>query len=351
MAGKLKFDPFLGRMRLRDVPTKAGTSGKFLHSDGVVNTLPDWDDAPGAGSGGDVYVRAYWFESVAGGTTGNLSAPTGGALVLDAWPDGVDALATELDAGGKPTWETPATAGGVAVTVALDADGDWTLSGTPASYPVGIVFCYRTQMDDLDDSKTLAETGLDWSDTLLGHTGDVDNPHQVTAAQVGAELDGTAASMVNGHAEETYGVHGITAAAATVLDDATIGAMRATLGVGARKLVFTFDGGGSALVGDSYVVDRLLWAFVANKTTIQVKPTGGTVTFEVFVDAFSTSSEPSTSVTNTNDPAIASGYAVEDADISNWSDLSWAAGRQIKVRIKNNTPTATWASLTIEGTI
>jgi hypothetical protein len=120
---------------------------------------------------------------------------------------------------------------------------------------------------------------------------------------------------------------------------------------GTRKLTFVFDGGGSALVGDSYVVDRLLWAFVANKTTVQVKPTGGTVTFEVFVDNFSTSSEPSTSVTNTNDPAISTGLAVEDSDISNWSDLSWAAGQQIKVRVKNNTPTATWASLTIEGTI
>lgn len=156
--GKLIYDPILGALRRREVPTKAGASGKYLHSDGVAATLPDWDTPDGAGTGGDVYVRAYWFAAVAAGTSGSLAAPTGGTLCLDAWPEGVDALATELDAGGKPSWETPTEADGTPVTATLDSGGAWTLSGTPSAYPVGIVFCYRTQVKNLDDAYTLQET-------------------------------------------------------------------------------------------------------------------------------------------------------------------------------------------------
>ena len=157
MAGKLVYDPILGKLKRREVPTKAGYAGKFLHSDGVAGTLPDWQTPEGSGTGGDTYVRALWYHTVAGGSSGSLAAPTGGTLVLDAWPDGVDALATELDAGGKPRWQTPTEADGAPVTVALDSGGAWTLSGTPAEYPVGIVFAYRIKVKDLQDIYTLDE--------------------------------------------------------------------------------------------------------------------------------------------------------------------------------------------------
>jgi len=157
VGGRLIYDPILGRMRRRDVPPKAGYAGKFLHSDGVDATLPDWQTPEGSGSGGDTYVRALWYHTVGAGSSGSLAAPAGGTLVLDAWPEGVDALATELDAGGKPSWETPTEADGTPVTVALDAGGAWTLSGVPAAYPIGIVFCYRTKVADLQDAYTLDE--------------------------------------------------------------------------------------------------------------------------------------------------------------------------------------------------
>ena len=158
MAREVYYDPIAGMLRQRDVPSKTGHSGKFLHSDGDDATPADWDSPDGAGTGGDTYVRAYWFAAVASGTTGSLAAPAGGSLVFDAWPEGVDALATELDAGGKPAWETPTQVDGTPVTVALNESGVWTLSGVPSEYPVGIVFCYRTKVADLQDGYTLQET-------------------------------------------------------------------------------------------------------------------------------------------------------------------------------------------------
>jgi hypothetical protein len=110
---------------------------------------------------GSVNVRAYWFYTVAAGTSGTLAPPTGGTLVLDAWAGGVDALATELDVDGNPTWETPQTAESVAITATLDASGNWTLSGTPAAYPVGIIFCYRIPFALLDFSVTIGESSLE----------------------------------------------------------------------------------------------------------------------------------------------------------------------------------------------
>lgn len=173
MAGKLIFDPFLGRLRRRDVPSQTGHSGKVLGTDGDEQTLPAWQAA--GGGGGDVYVRVYWFESIASGSSGTLSPPSGGTIVLDQWPEGVDALAVELDASGKPTWQTPAEDDGTPVTATLDASGNWTLSGAPASYPVGIIFCYRTTVEDLDDSKTIAEVELEADAGVGGSTGSIDN--------------------------------------------------------------------------------------------------------------------------------------------------------------------------------
>lgn len=155
--GKLLFDPMLARIRRREVPQKAGYAGKFLHSDGDNGTLPDWQTPAGDGSGGDTYVRAFWYHSAAAGTGGTLTAPTGGALVLDAWPEGVDALATELGVDGRPTWATPTEADGTPVTVALDSGGVWALSGAPVEYPIGIVYCYRSKVADLQDIYTLDE--------------------------------------------------------------------------------------------------------------------------------------------------------------------------------------------------
>ncbi len=87
---------------------------------------------------------------------------------------------------------------------------------------------------------------------VASHLSSTSNPHSVTAAQVGADAAGTAAtavaahavaadphgdrsfatSAVSTHAALTTGAHGITAAGAALLDDADAAAQRTTLGLG-----------------------------------------------------------------------------------------------------------------------
>lgn len=102
------------------------------------------------------YIRAVWFEEISAGTSGTLTAPTGSAIVLNAWDGGVDCLVSEMSgASGLPSYSTAYTAGGVAVTGTLDVDGNWTLSGTPASYPVALIYVYRIPVPEFDDSYSL----------------------------------------------------------------------------------------------------------------------------------------------------------------------------------------------------
>lgn len=133
----------------------------------------------------DTYVRAYWFESVASGTSGTIAAPASGAtFVLNQWGAGVDALASKISS-GVPTFESPVNASGTIITATLDASGNYTLSDTPTAYPVAVIFVYRVTLEYFDDSLSLFETELeDHHNSLDGlQGGTTDEYYHTTAAQ------------------------------------------------------------------------------------------------------------------------------------------------------------------------
>ena len=103
---------------------------------------------------GELYVKSIWFEQIDSGTSGTLTLPAQGEVVLDQWAAGVDALASTL-ASGVPAFVSPATAGGVIVTATLDGDGAWTLSGTPSAYPVAIIYVYKVKFRYFDSTKQI----------------------------------------------------------------------------------------------------------------------------------------------------------------------------------------------------
>lgn len=104
----------------------------------------------------DTYVRTCWFEEIASGTSGTLSLPTGGAVVLNQWEGGVDALTSGVDT-NWPTFETPVDSGNAYITTTLDSSGNWNLSGTPSAYPIAIVYIYRVKFVSFDDSYAMFE--------------------------------------------------------------------------------------------------------------------------------------------------------------------------------------------------
>jgi len=130
-------------------------------TDGNIETAPSEDAVHAALKQlRDIHVTAYWYSEVTSGTTGTVTPPSG-SIALDRWPDGVDAVASQIGTDGAPNWETPLTSAGSPVTVALDADGNYTLSDTPDSYPVAVIYAYRTTLAEFDDTQSMAEAELD----------------------------------------------------------------------------------------------------------------------------------------------------------------------------------------------
>lgn len=72
--------------------------------------------------------------------SGTITVPTGATIQLNQFREGADALVSTI-ANDFPTGISPETSGGVEVDVSsFDADGDYTLSGTPSSTPVALIY-------------------------------------------------------------------------------------------------------------------------------------------------------------------------------------------------------------------
>lgn len=102
------------------------------------------------GSQIDNYERIQIYQIVSSGTTGNLVVPKKGGgyidtakydIFMDAYSGGQDALCVKTS-GGYPIDEIAKTASGTPITVALSGadNSTYTLSGTPVSYDVALVF-------------------------------------------------------------------------------------------------------------------------------------------------------------------------------------------------------------------
>lgn len=109
------------------------------------------EDVPGLNSRltliEDGYEYYEIFESTSSGT-GQVSVPTGGTIILDFYPEGVDALAVKLDSEGRPMDQAPLEADGTVVTTTFDINGNYVLSGVPTVYPIGIVYFIKIQRKD-----------------------------------------------------------------------------------------------------------------------------------------------------------------------------------------------------------
>ena len=101
------------------------------------------------------HVTATWFERVGNRTGGTLTPPHNSEIVLDTWDEGIDAVTSEIGEDGKPTFVSPKDLDGKILTVTLDIDGNWKLSGTPRKFPIAIIYVYSIPVVSLRACKTL----------------------------------------------------------------------------------------------------------------------------------------------------------------------------------------------------
>jgi hypothetical protein len=118
-------------------------------------------------------VNCTWFESVASGTSGTITPPTGGTILLDQWSAGVDVLVSGISS-GVPDFKSVIDTEGAIITGTLDSAGAWTISGTPGDgYPISLIFLYRVALSDFNYAYCLESAVVEGVNTLslLGDLG------------------------------------------------------------------------------------------------------------------------------------------------------------------------------------
>ena len=132
----------------------------------------------------DKYFRVPWYVEVASGTTGTITPPTGGTIVLNQWSGSVSAKSSTITVSEMPTGIPAKTAAGADITVTLSVTGAWALSGTPSSYPIAILYYYDVKLFNFNRAYSLS-TGVTQNNlTLLAGsiTGDIIRYNTVTSA-------------------------------------------------------------------------------------------------------------------------------------------------------------------------
>lgn len=81
-------------------------------------------------------------------STGTITIPTGATILLDQFQSGADVYVSTIQ-NGQPTGVFPRTSGGITVDVSsFDALGNYTLTGTPSSYPVALIYILKIKAKD-----------------------------------------------------------------------------------------------------------------------------------------------------------------------------------------------------------
>lgn len=91
--------------------------------------------------------KILYFQTISA-TTGTITKPTNSTILLDQFYEGGDAIVETL-VNGQPSGQSPLTAGGAVVSVSsFDTSGNFTLSGTPSSFDVALVYILKIKAED-----------------------------------------------------------------------------------------------------------------------------------------------------------------------------------------------------------
>lgn len=99
---------------------------------------------------GGKYVRTTRFQIINSGTSGTVTLPPNSEVVLDDFGGTVDAVVSTVS-GGYPT-TIPAKTGTSVVATTFDSLGNWSLSSTPDTYPIAIIYRVRQKLINFDST-------------------------------------------------------------------------------------------------------------------------------------------------------------------------------------------------------
>ncbi len=173
------------------------------------------------------------------------------AVLAAAEPVGSSTAAVSAHAAGTGVHVIASTTG---LQAALDSKsgtahnhtGVYDLEGAAAAAQAAAI---ASAAADATSKANAAQAAATDASTPIAHASNTSNPHSVTAAQVGADATGTAASAVSAHAGQTT-THGISAFGATLVDDTSASAARSTLGLGGVATLSVGTTAGTVAAGD-----------------------------------------------------------------------------------------------------
>jgi hypothetical protein len=144
-----KYDVLLGELRQRDFTPQQANQ---------LNTLVNNE------------YKVTYFTAISA-ASGTITIPSGATIMLDQFPNGVDAYVSQVDVNGQPTGLLPKTGLGVDVVItSFDALGNYTLSDTPSSFPVALIYVLKIKAIDYNNlvvDNILEDERIDDEDKLL----------------------------------------------------------------------------------------------------------------------------------------------------------------------------------------
>jgi len=151
----------VGYMGIRPVYTRTSGSGTLsCFISGKEQTVTS-ENAASFIDVGEKYVRTSRFATISSGTSGTITLPPNSQVVLDDFGGSTDAVLSKI-VSGKPNYENVKTVGFTVIATSFDSAGNYSITGTPSSYPIAIIYRVRQQIKDFDSTSSDILGGVDF---------------------------------------------------------------------------------------------------------------------------------------------------------------------------------------------
>ncbi len=186
--------------------------------------------------------KILYYEAI-NSTTGTITKPTNTTIFLNDFPQGYDAV-VETIVNGEPTGQIAKTSGGTPITVSsFDTSGNYTLSSTPSSFPIALLYVLRV--------KALYMSNLTFDNIIEAQNFSIGNASDVVFTPNGDIAATDVQTAIQEVRDDTDTKLTLKLAKASNLSDLTnIGTARTNLGLGGAAVLNVGTTAGTVTAGD-----------------------------------------------------------------------------------------------------